>query len=120
MATREYVFNTKEGNKGGLRNKKDTRNAEMNFEVYNAVLLTIITSVTCQTSRTYSSSNYKFAPNRKTTEESPSSNYMKCGELNSIKKQDWQNRFLKYNPTIHYLHKTHFQGKGKNRSNIKG
>lgn len=26
---------------------------------------------------------------------------------------------LKYNPTIHYLHKTHFQGKGKNRSNIK-
>lgn len=41
--TREYVFNTKEGNKGGLRNKKVTRNAEMNFEVYNAVLLTIIT-----------------------------------------------------------------------------
>lgn len=40
--TRKYLFNTKGGSHGGLRNKKDLRKIETNFEVYNTVLLTVI------------------------------------------------------------------------------
>ena len=43
QCTRKYLFNTKEVSNGRLRNKKDIRNIEINFEVYNAVLLSIIT-----------------------------------------------------------------------------
>lgn len=86
--TRKYVFNTKEGNTGGLRNKKDTRNAEMNSEEYSTVLLTIITMLCVRSPELIHLLITSLHPTEKRQNKVLTSNYMECGELNFNQKAE--------------------------------